>query len=356
MQVILKANLLTSVFCLISALLWSQDPNFSQYNNLPIYLNPALSGSFEGSYRAILAHRNQGNSLFNEPLVSLSSTFDLRLPLRYDGKLLDDAAGVGVMFLQDRNSAKGWNTQKIYVSGAFHKNIDPTNNQFISVGFQMGIVQKSVSYSKLTFEDQFNGTDNYNDPTAETLPANNFAFSDLSAGVQYSFMTPNQFGAFLGGSLAHFNKPNQSFYQKEILFINIINNRLLQMKYTLHGGFQIPVTDKLQIHPRFMAQKQGSHMAGMAGLNIRSIINDINNTSLHFGASVRPTLSKPGKPDLEALIVLLGLELNELLIGFTYDIGLTNTFNAIPGRRNALELTITYMGRYNNDDNFCPKF
>jgi type IX secretion system PorP/SprF family membrane protein len=356
MQALLKANIITSVFCLISTFLWSQDPNFSQYNNLPLYLNPSLSGSFEGSYRAILAHRNQGNALFNDPYVSLSSSFDLRLPLRFDGKILNDAAGVGVMFMQDKNPGTGWNTQNIHVSGAFHKSLDPTNNQFISAGFQMGIVQKSVGYSKLTFEDQFNGTDNYNDPTAEILPANNFAFSDLAAGVQYSFMTPNQFGGFLGGSLAHFNKPNQSFYQNNILFASLVNNRPLQMRYTLHGGFQIPITDKLQIHPRFMAQKQGSHLSGMGGFNIRTIINEINNTSLHFGTSVRPTLSKPNNPQMESFIVLLGLELNELLIGFTYDVGLTSTFNSVPGRRNALELTLTYMGRYKNDENFCPKF
>jgi hypothetical protein len=52
----------------------------------------------------------------------------------------------------------------------------------------------------------------------------------------------------------------------------------------------------------------------------------------------------------------LGLELNELLIGISYDAGMTTLFNGISGRRNAIELTVTYMGRYNNDDNFCPKF
>lgn len=356
MQVYHKANLIISVLCLISTLVWSQDPNFSQYNNLPVYLNPSLSGSFEGSYRAILAHRNQGNSLFNEPFVSLASSFDLRLPLKYDGKVLDDAAGAGVLFMQDRNSAKGWNTQNIYVSGAFHKSIEPSNHQFISIGFQLGIIQKSISYSKLTFEDQFNGTDNYNDPTAENLPENNYAFPDLVSGVQYSFMMPNQFGGFLGGAIAHFNKPNQSFYQKNILFLNLINDRPLAIRYTVHGGFQIPVTDKIQINPRFMAQKQGSHMTGMGGFNIRRIVNDVNNTSIHFGGSIRPILTHLKNPIIESAIFLLGIELNELLIGLSYDAGLSNSFTGIPGRRNAIEITLTYMGRYNNDDTFCPKF
>jgi type IX secretion system PorP/SprF family membrane protein len=258
--------------------------------------------------------------------------------------------------MQERNPAIGWNSQNMYVSGAFHKNLDPANNQFVSVGFQMGIVQKSVGYSNLTFEDQFNGTDAYNDPTTEFLPANNFAFPDVTTGIQYSFMTPNQFGGFLGGTLSHFNKPNQSFYQKNILFVSLINQRPLQMKYTIHGGFQIPIFDKLQIHPRFLAQKQGSHIAGMGGFNVRSIINDVNNTSLHLGSSVRPILIQGDKPRMESMIILLGLELNELLIGISYDIGLSGQFNGIPGRKNALELTVTYMGRYDNDENFCPKF
>jgi type IX secretion system PorP/SprF family membrane protein len=356
MQFVLVVSLFTGAFSFISIFLRGQDPNFSQYQNLPVYLNPALSGSFEGSYRAILAHRNQGNSLFNEPYVTLSSSFDLRLPIKYDGKLLNDAAGVGVMFLQDRNAAKGWNTQSIYVSGAFHKSINPTNKQFISAGFQLGIVQKSIGYSKLTFEDQFNGTNNYSDPTNEILPANNFAFSDMVTGIQYSFMTMKQFGGFLGASLAHFNRPNQSFYQDNILFVSLINNRPLQMRYTLHGGLQIPVTELVQVHPRFLAQKQGNHLTGMGGLNLRTTINEINNTSLHIGSAIRPSISEPNKPRVESLIILLGLELNELLLGFTYDVGLSNEYSAIPGRRNALEITITYMGKYKNDQTFCPKF
>lgn len=356
MQAITKANIFTSVFCLIVVFSWGQDPNFSQYNNIPIFLNPSLSGSFEGSYRAIVAHRNQGNNQFNEPFVSLYSSFDLRLPIRYDGKVLNDAAGVGVMFMQDKNSSIGWNTQNIYVSGAYHKSLDPTNNQFISAGFQMGIIQKSVGYSNVTFEDQFNGTDGYNDPTNELLPSNNFAFSDLNAGIQYSFMTINQLGGFLGASIAHFDKPNQSFYQNNLLFVNSITNRPLPIKYTVHSGFQIPLTEKLQIHPRVLAQKQGSHLTGMAGMNIRTILNDVSNTSLHFGASARPTFVLGNEPKIESLIFLLGLELNELLIGISYDAGITTLFNGISGRRNAIELTVTYMGRYNNDDNFCPKF
>lgn len=356
MQAIIKANIFTSVLCLIVTLSWGQDPNFSQYNNLPIFLNPSLSGSFEGSYRATVAHRNQGNNQYNEPFVSLYSSFDLRLPIRYDGKVLNDAAGVGVMFMQDKNSSIGWNTQNIYVSGAYHKSLDPNSNQFISAGFQMGIIQKSVGYSNVTFEDQFNGTDGYGDPTDELLPSNNFAFSDLNAGIQYSFMTINQLGGFLGASISHFNKPNQSFYQNNILFVNSITNRPLPIKYTVHGGFQIPVTEKLQIHPRVLAQKQGSHLTGMAGLNVRTILNDVSNTSLHFGASARPTIVNVKEPKIESLILLLGLELNELLIGISYDAGISNLFNGIPGRRNAIELTVTYMGRYNNDDNFCPKF
>jgi hypothetical protein len=188
------------------------------------------------------------------------------------------------------------------------------------------------------------------------LPSNNFAFSDLNAGIQYSFMTTNHLGGFLGASISHFNKPNQSFYQNNLLFVNSITNRPLPIKYTVHGGFQIPITEKLQIHPRVLAQKQGSHLTGMAGMNVRTIVNDVSNTSLHFGASARPTIVIGNNPKIESLILLLGLELNELLIGISYDAGISNLFNGISGRRNAIELTVTYMGRYNNDDNFCPKF
>jgi len=40
----------------------AQDPHFSQYYFTPLEVNPALTGIFEGKYRASMSYRDQWSS------------------------------------------------------------------------------------------------------------------------------------------------------------------------------------------------------------------------------------------------------------------------------------------------------
>ena len=65
-----------------------------------------------------------------------------------------------------------FSTNQIMVSGAYHKALNPESDQFLSLGYQIGMVQRNINYDQLTFDDQFNGTDLFDDPTAEVFPEN----------------------------------------------------------------------------------------------------------------------------------------------------------------------------------------
>jgi len=336
--------------------LWGQDPSFTQYNQLPLYLNPATTGNIEGSYRFSFIHRNQPLGLFSQPHITLASSFDLRIPLTIDGKTLNDAASAGVFFMQDRSDAAGWNAQSVYLSGAFHKTLNPKIKQQVSAGFQVGINQRSVGYSALAFEDQFDGVKAYSRSSAEDFPTNNFAFGDMAAGIQYSFLNPSGLGAALGASIAHFHRPNQSFYQDSPLFLAFNTDRPLAIRYALHASAVIPFSSQFLIQPRIMGSKQGPHLAALGGLYLITQFPNTLSTAMHLGITGRTIMANLKTVQLESAILVLGLEINNLLIGLSYDAGLTSLFKAVPGRRNAIELSFSYTGKYNNDKFYCPKF
>src|SRR5476649_2778713 len=54
---------LLPVIMLSCSRLWAQDHMYTQFFNSPIYLNPALTGQFEGDLRMNLIYRNQFTSV-----------------------------------------------------------------------------------------------------------------------------------------------------------------------------------------------------------------------------------------------------------------------------------------------------
>jgi len=59
----MRKQLYILFFLVVSCKLSAQDPHFSQYYYAPIEMNPALSGVFEGKYRASMSYRDQWSSL-----------------------------------------------------------------------------------------------------------------------------------------------------------------------------------------------------------------------------------------------------------------------------------------------------
>jgi len=128
------------------------------------------------------------------------------------------------------------------VGGAFHKALDSKNNQTLSLGFQLGIVQRNVSYDQLTFEDAFDGTSIFVDgASAEELPANNYAFGDYQLGLNYSYAPKNKAAVFVGAAIHHFNQPEQSFYAEITRGEDVEVTQTLYRRYSGYLSLRLPV-------------------------------------------------------------------------------------------------------------------
>lgn len=349
-----------TLFCItffFISILIGQDQHFTQFYASPLTLNPALSGAFDGKYRLAIVYRDQWRNVLDDPYVTFGGALDTRFKVNLRRRKTNDAFGAGVQFFSDRVSSVDFSTNQIMVSGAFHKALNRDADQFLSLGFQLGIAQRNVNYERLNFGDQFNGTNGYTDPTGEVLPENNFSYGDISVGLHYSSAPRKKIGVFIGGAIHHLTEPQVSFFvdrnDKDGTVFSGDNK--LHRKYTLHFGMQIPTGERVQILPRMMAYMQGAHLAANAGTNVRLLVNDVSGTAVHVGGWVRPVGNENDKFSLDAVVAMVGLEFNNFLLGFSYDANL-NYLGTNGRRQGAFEISLAFLGQYEDETVLCPKF
>jgi type IX secretion system PorP/SprF family membrane protein len=326
----------------------AQDSHFTQFYAAPLTLNPALTGAFEGRYRVGTVYRDQWRQVLDNPMRTFAAGGDLRLksPFR---KIKNDAFGLGLIFTNDRIGLINFNTSQIAVSLAYHKALDSDGTQFLSIGFQGGLTQRSVSYDALNFQDEFDGFSGFNFGTGEDLPPNNFAYGDYSVGLNYTAKFGRNSTLFAGAAMHHFNQPQVAFGPdiadgSEILFT----------KVSLQVAANMPLSrnSKVSFLPRVLIARQGLQLQMNAGANFRTAFPN-GTTALHLGGWARPVRNNDSM-GLDAVVAMMGIELNNVLIGLSYDIN-TRAL-AARQRQGAFEFSLVYLGNYDNEDILCPKF
>lgn len=349
----MKKYLTLSLLLVFTISLEAQDRLFSQFYASPLTLNPALTGAFEGKYRVAAIYRDQWNDVMESPYSTFSTALDLRWRMGEGKSRYQDHAAVGVMFFNDKAGLLDLSTTQISISGAYHKSLDIRNTQFLSIGFQGGIVQKNINYADVTFDDQFNGTNAFSNPTDEQLPDNNFAMADYSVGLNYVFAPQySRFKLFVGAAMHHFHSPSISFYKKEEPDSDL-PDATLDPRYSAQISTILPVTERVQILPRAIFDLQGQHMKLDAGANFRINTSSYRSTAVHIGGYVRPVSNEDDSFRMDALVTLVGFELNNVLFGLSYDLNLGET---VDFNRTTFEFSVAYLGEYEDDLILCPKF
>jgi type IX secretion system PorP/SprF family membrane protein len=216
-----KGRAITSLLTLLVLMLGNsfrvtaQDPQFSQFYAAPLYLNPAFAGSTNQA-RAGINYRNQWPAI-DANFTTMSAFFDYFIE--------DKKSGVGVLLTRDQEGLAGLRSLSLALQYSYDLQI--TEHLGFRPGLQVGVYNRDVNFSRLTFGDQFDpATGEFIDqPTAETFNTN-FAktFFDISAGGLLFTKV-----AWLGVAANHINRPNQSI---------IDETAQLPMKLSVHGGFK----------------------------------------------------------------------------------------------------------------------
>jgi len=346
----IRSLLIPLLVALISLGGYAQDISFSQKFVSSPYLNPALTGIFNGTVRVGVQYRNQWSSPLDASFQTYAASGDLNYKLSLVDKTSRDILGVGIQFVNDRIEGIDFNTSLIGLTAALHKSLNNRYDHFIGVGFQTGIIQKNVNYEQLQFADQYNNIDAFSFPTTEPLPTNNFAVGDFSVGILY-LLSPHKRWSVRGGlAYHHLSAPNISFFR----FDDDYPKNDIMRKLTLHASSSIRMGPFMRVVPRFIIQSQGPYFDSELGANLKFTTFNKDNLTFHVGLGTHLA------NDLESVAIttvipFVGFQLNNFLIGMSYDIGV-NTLVRHNRNFSTFEFSLSYLGEYDNQPLFCPKF
>ena len=315
----------------------AQDPHFSQFFSSPLTLNPAFTGKFDGEWRLAANHRDQWPSI-PKAYVTTSASFDFGILKNKIPK--GDVFGIGISGLSDQSADAALKLNYGSLSLSYHKALDEDGYNTIGAGFQATFSSAILDRNKLTFEDQLT-QNGFTNPTNETFSnGTSQSYVDMNAGLLYSGSSNGLNNYYVGVSVYHINKPNLSFIDK---------TWNLASRITLHGGGSFPLSDNLSVHTSAIYQLQNKASEIVLGGAVSALVNgdEANPTNVYFGSWLRVN---------DAIIPYLGLEINGLRIGASYDIN-TSGLKAATLSRGGSEFSIIYIKRASEVKGIpCPRF
>lgn len=316
--------LIILILVAIQIKLSAQDLHFSQYYNAPLLVNPANTGfNPDYDYRVGGNYRNQWANVGN-PYKTMSVWGDTKL---FTNRFEDGWMGVGVSLLKDVAGSGSLTSTRGYATVAWHQMLG--YNSLLSGGFGLGFVSKRIDISKLSFDDQWNGS--FFDVT---IPSNEpFAYSqstylDLQMGLNYAYFASENVYFNAGISVMHVNTPRESFFDP-----SVSDNRVPR-RFTAFVNSNIKIQDLWIINPNLYISKMGNAWETVVGFNANRDLTGDGGNQLVLGLYYR---------NKDALIPMVGYEANDLRITINYD-ATVSSLGSLNGTRGAYELSIVKSG------------
>ena len=299
----------------------AQDFHLSQFEMAPLYYNPALTGMYFGRkdpFRITSNYRSQWQKLQGKPYSSVSVSYDMPL----------DRFGAGLLVMDHIAGAANFGTLQVAGSGAYSITDENSSEHFLTVGLQLGFLQKRYNQGDLLFADQYDGTDGL-DPnlvSGEVLQRERITRFDANMGVYYKYADPeNRFDPSIGFALYHVNMPNESFMGG--------NSRLpIRWTGTLACPFYL-AEGKVTLRPNALFMYQRKAMEINAGLMASYMVQD-SPYEVMAGASWRRK---------DAIVLHTGVKQGSTVFRLSFDI-VTNALKNYGGTRGGFELGVVYCG------------
>lgn len=346
----LVQNVLLSATLFYATGLSAQDIHFSQFNQSPLTLNPALAGTTVW-IRAAMIYRTQWGAV-TIPYKTIGASFDIKSKRRWVKaknrtekyrQSRENGFGWGVNIYNDRAGDGHMGT--LQANGTMAYQIVTGEKSMVALGFQGGIMQRSINYNELYWSTQYDPSSsagyNTNLPADKAIAGgdNNFILPDLSVGGMYSYKRNerymrgrDQMDFTFGAALFHVNQPKYSFFGTD---------ERLHQRLVLHGTGNIGIPNSnSSIVPGFMFARQGPNQEFFAGGMIRYMLGeDSKYTGYVKGASI----SAGGYYRNGDALIITGLfEFSSYGIGISYDLNISGLKTASSGR-GGFEITMRFL-------------
>lgn len=343
-------NLLLGSMLLSFTAISAQDLHFSQFNQSPLTLNPALAGTTVW-IRAGMIYRTQWSAV-TVPYKTLGASFDVKARKRWI-KIKNETAkfrqsgdngfGWGVNFFNDKAGDGKMGTLQLNASLAYQVYL--SQKSMFAAGFQAGLMQRSITFGNLYWGSQYdpNSSTGYNPglPPDKAVANGNSSMilPDVGAGVIYTYKKTehymrgnDQCDFTLGASMFHINQPDYSF---------LGGNERLAPRIVVHasGIFGI-ANSSIAIVPGIVIQKQGPNQEIFAGSMVRYMLRE---DSKYTGFIKGATISAGGYYRNNDAFVATGLfEFSSYGIGVSYDFNISG-LKTVSSGRGGFEITLRFL-------------
>jgi type IX secretion system PorP/SprF family membrane protein len=313
--VILKNILLFSALMLCFSL-HGQDAHWSQFNHNPIYYNPANAGNFENDVRFTANYRDQWRSV-TKPFSTIAVAADGNLKkvqnLAVGGNFFHDVAGDG-------------SYRTMQLMGTFARGFALNPNLSLRVGGQLGLNHRSIDYSALTFDSQYQGYIYSNaNPTNENFGSGRRTSILFSVGSLAKYRVNKKVGVEVGAGLFNLNRPDQGING---------GKQKRDMRFALQSKVEYKINSDVFLLPGFQMNVQGKYKAFIIGSDLRYEL-------LNKEGKYRAVFAGIWTRVKDATWITLGIQYQQTFVGISYDV---NYSKLIPASRirGGLEIAIRH--------------
>jgi type IX secretion system PorP/SprF family membrane protein len=286
-------KLLIITALLVSSTSFGQDPTFTQFYANPLYLNPALAGSY-GCSRFASNYRNEWPNLSSNYVTYSAS---------WDSYFSNISGGIGVLATHDQQGVGTIKTSMLGLIYSYHAQLN--RRWKVQFGARAAWYQKSLDWDKLTFGDMIDPRRGFIYSTGDVPRGGSRGFFDASAGA---VIFNKNF--FAGVAAHHANTPNESM---------IVGESHLPVRWTAHMGAEIQLGRKSKysngtsIMPNVIYQYQN-------GFQELSIGTYVKYGVINAGVWYR---------NRDAFIITLGINTGRFKLGYSYDVTVSKLNNGV---------------------------
>ena len=306
------------VFCNKAA---AQDPQFSQYYQAPLYLNPGFAG-ITPQQRLVANHRIQWPSL-PQAFATYAVSWDMFVP--------ELRSGFGAQVMVDKMGSAGWRTTTAGLLYSYKVRL--SKKVVFSPGLYFGFGTNGIDRSKIRLGDglEYETADKTYSSLDEDVnrKLGKSMYSDFNAGFLIYSKT-----LWFGAAFAHMNQPNLSVLGDE---------SRLPMKTSIHAGAKISLsggnrneTRGHYLTPSFIYRMQGKAFSQL-DLGVNYHIDPVSVGVWYRGKPFEKTVINSVAQD--ALILNLGMYFKNLTVGYSYDFTISEMQTASGGSH---EIAIVY--------------
>lgn len=338
MKTIYTIILLTTFSALSFTQVKAQEIHWTQFEMMPLLLNPAKTGDFSGTFRVSGIFRNQFSSITPDAFSTPGLSVDAPVT---KGFWDNDWVGAGGVLFVDRAGALGLQTGGFLLSGSYHKAIGSEANTYLVLGLQTGAFAKRIKdIDAYRSEAVILGQD---DPIQGMLTDQAQNAQEYAGGIIVKSKISESTFMELGFSIKHLNRPR----------LNILGTGggRLPMRFTGHGYVDFKLNEFLTITPGFLYESYEPATLAVAQLRGSLLVNSEKDIYLNAGFGYR--VNDSGH-------LMFGMQFGDLTVGMAYDV----TVSDLAGAANyfgGFEIAASYIVKIFKQPEtdpviFCPRF